>query len=147
MIGSLLNQRYQISARLGEGGMGTVYRAHDILLERDVAVKVMSTTSLDTKGHARLMREARATAKLNHPNIVSVHDAGETAPLTSSGQAALFIVMELVEGRSLYDASPQMMAEHALRVAALGARIIGSCCGSTADHIRAMGEAIRAQFG
>ncbi|MCP4543287.1 MAG: serine/threonine protein kinase [Chloroflexi bacterium] len=107
MIGELLNRRYQIDTKLGQGRMGTVYRAHDTLLERDVAVKVMSTTNLGAEGYTRFKREAQATAKLNHPNIVSVHDAGETDPSTSSGQAleqaAPFIVMELVKGESLRD--------------------------------------------
>ncbi len=109
MIGTILKNRYRIDTELGQGGMGIVYRAHDTLLERDVAVKVMSATALDTEGHAHLMREARATAKLNHPNVISVHDAGETDPLTSSEQAAPFIVMELVKGKSLYEHRPESL--------------------------------------
>ncbi len=109
MIGTVLDERYRIDSELGQGGMGTVYRAHDTLLDRDVAVKVMSETALGTEGRVRLMREARATAQLNHPNIVSVYDAGETDPSTSSGQAAPFIVMELVEGESLHDRRPEAL--------------------------------------
>ena len=76
-IGSLLNLRCQLEAEIGRGGMGVVYRAHDTLLGRDVAVKVLSAMALGTEGRARLLREARAAAVLNHPNIVTVHDIGE----------------------------------------------------------------------
>ncbi len=104
MIGALLNERYRLEALLGQGGMGEVYRAHDTLLQRDVAVKVMSAGVLGTKGRARLLQEARAVACLNHPNIVSVHDAGES-------ETVPFIVMELVDGRSLHDRPPRDMEE------------------------------------
>ena len=77
MIGTLLQNRYRLDAELGTGGMGTVYRAHDTLLDRDVAVKILNDAGLGTAGRARLLREAQAVAKLNHPNIVAVHDAGE----------------------------------------------------------------------
>jgi tetratricopeptide (TPR) repeat protein len=96
MIGSLLHQRYRIDAEIGQGGMGMVYRAHDTLLDRDVAVKVLNTSSLGTEGRARLLREAQAVAQLNHPNIVTVYDAGET-------DGVPFIVMELATGKSLHD--------------------------------------------
>ncbi len=114
MIGKLLNQRYQINAKLGQGRMGTVYRAHDTLLERDVAVKIMSAAILSPEGHTRFKREAQATAKLNHPNIVSVHDAGETDPSTTGGtpaseQAMPFIVMEFVKGKSLHECRPDAL--------------------------------------
>jgi tetratricopeptide (TPR) repeat protein len=108
MIGTLLNERYRLDAELGRGGMGVVYRAHDTLLDRDVAVKVLSSTGLGTEGRARLLREAQAAAGLNHPNIVSVHDAGEARipdrvePAGPAGPMP-FIVMELVEGQSLHD--------------------------------------------
>ena len=64
MIGATLQNRYRLDAELGHGGMGVVYRAHDTLLERDVAVKVLSATVLGTEGRARLLREAQAIAKL-----------------------------------------------------------------------------------
>jgi non-specific serine/threonine protein kinase len=95
MIGTLINERYRLDSELGRGGMGTIYRAHDTLLDRDVAVKVLSDTTLNTESRARLLREAQAAARLNHPNIVSVHDAGEAEP------AVPFIVMELVQGEPL----------------------------------------------
>jgi tetratricopeptide (TPR) repeat protein len=96
MIGSLLHQRYRIDAEIGQGGMGTVYRAHDTLLDRDVAVKVLNSSGLGTEGRARLLREAQAVAQLNHPNIVTVYDAGET-------DGVPFIVMELATGKNLHD--------------------------------------------
>ena len=77
MIGTVLNDRYKIQSEIGRDEMGTVYRAEDTLLERPVAVKVVSTSGLDTEGRSRLRQEARATARLNHPNIVAVYDVGQ----------------------------------------------------------------------
>jgi tetratricopeptide (TPR) repeat protein len=99
MIGALLNDRYRLEAELGQGGMGVVYRAHDSLLDRDVAVKVLSESAPDTESGVQFLREARAAATLNHPNIVTVHDVGEADSLP-------FIVMELVEGPSLHEQPP-----------------------------------------
>jgi len=114
MIGTTLQNRYRIDRKLGRGGIGVVYRARDILLERDIAIKVMSVTDLGSEGRARLMREARAAASLNHVNIVTVHDVGEADPTmfsTASGRAVPFIVMELVEGRTLQDLRPSDLDE------------------------------------
>jgi serine/threonine protein kinase/tetratricopeptide (TPR) repeat protein len=86
---------YRIISRLGAGGMGEVYRARDEQLDRDVAVKVLPSSSFDDPtARARLVREARAAAALNHPNICTVYEVGE-----ADGQA--YIAMELVEGRTL----------------------------------------------
>jgi tetratricopeptide (TPR) repeat protein len=104
MIGALLNGRYRLDAELGRGGMGQVYRAHDTLLDRQVAVKVLSAPELGTEGRARLLREAQAAAGLNHPNIVTIHDVGEA-------DGSPFIVMELVEGPSLHDRRPGSLEE------------------------------------
>jgi DNA-binding SARP family transcriptional activator len=93
---SALHNRYRLDAEIGRGGMSVVYRARDTLLERDMAVKVMSATALGSEGRARLLHEARSAAQLNHPNIVTVHDVGEA-------DSAPFIVMELIQGESLYD--------------------------------------------
>jgi ABC-type oligopeptide transport system substrate-binding subunit/DNA-binding SARP family transcriptional activator len=89
-----MEERYRLGVELARGGMGAVYRSYDTLLKRDVAVKVLAGAALDSESHARLLREAQAAAKLNHPNIVSVHDAGEMG-------GAPAIVMELVEGEPL----------------------------------------------
>jgi class 3 adenylate cyclase/tetratricopeptide (TPR) repeat protein len=99
MIGATLLNRYHLDAELGRGGMGAIYRAHDLLLDRAVAVKVLSAPDLGAEGRARLLREAQAAARLNHPNIVTVYDAGETG-------ATPFLVMELVEGKTLYEQKP-----------------------------------------
>ena len=99
-IGEIINNRYKIDSELGKGGMGTVYRAHDATLKRDVAVKVLSNFKLGTEGRARLLHEAQSVAKLNHSNIVTVHDAGEI-------EKTPYIVMELVEGGSLHEHPPK----------------------------------------
>src|SRR5574342_395402 len=104
MISATLQNRYRLDAELGQGGMGIVYRAHDTLLNRPVAVKVLSALGLGTAGKARLLAEARAAAGLNHPNIATVHDAGEA-------HDSPFIVMELVEGRSLRNHMPERLDE------------------------------------
>ncbi len=107
MLNTTLQNRYRIEAELGRGGMGVVYRAHDTLLDRPVAVKVLSDSGLGTEGRARLLREAQAAAKLDHPNIVSVYDAGEADPAPSGGAGNTpFIVMQLVGGASLRDIGP-----------------------------------------
>src|SRR3989337_717645 len=99
MLNTTIQNRYRIDAELGRGGMGVVYRAHDTLLDRPVALKVLSDSGLGTEGRARLLREAQAAARLDHPNIVSVYDAGETESMP-------FIVMQLVTGASLHDCGP-----------------------------------------
>jgi tetratricopeptide (TPR) repeat protein/predicted Ser/Thr protein kinase len=109
-IGTLLNARYRLEAELGRGGMGVVYRAHDTLLGRDVAVKVLSATALGSEGRAHLLREARAAAVLNHPNVVTIYDVGE-ADGAPSDEGVPFIVMELVEGPSLHERRPGSLEE------------------------------------
>lgn len=102
MIGTLLNERYRLDQELGKGGMGAVFSGYDLLLDREVAIKVVNQagqSSLSTEGKARLLHEAQAAAKLNHPNIVSIYDAGEA-------DGVPFIVMELIHGESLYELPP-----------------------------------------
>ncbi len=87
---------YRLDDLLGQGGMGEVYRAFDTRLNRRVAVKVMrSDTAAASADVERFLREARAASALNHPNIVTIHDVGDT------GDGGHFIVQELVEGRVL----------------------------------------------
>jgi serine/threonine protein kinase len=92
--GALISQRYELGDRLGSGGMSSVYKSTDRVLERTVAVKVLAEhLSDDEKFIARFRREALAVAKLIHPNIVQVYDTGVDA-------GRHYIVMEYVEGRS-----------------------------------------------
>jgi serine/threonine-protein kinase len=70
-------ERYSIEAPIGQGGMGTVYRAFDGRLGRRVALKVISDPAAGPEANARLVREARAAAALDHPNAVSIFDVGE----------------------------------------------------------------------
>ena len=100
MIGTVLNNRYRLDRELGQGGMGTVYEAYDQLLNRAVAVKLLGSKKLGTEGKSRLLSEARAVAQLNHPNIVSVFDAGETNDLP-------YVVMEYIHGESLHAQPPK----------------------------------------
>src|SRR5438093_3323121 len=88
---------YEILARLGAGGMGEVYRAHDPRLGRDVAIKVLpSAYSGDADRLRRFQQEARAAGTLNHPNILAIYDIG-----THAGSP--FVVSELLEGETLRD--------------------------------------------
>lgn len=91
----LLNQRYQLQERLGSGGMAMVFRARDLTLERDVALKILREKySIDPAFRDHFRQEAKAAANLYHPNIVTVHDFGYDSD-------HLFIVMELVPGIDL----------------------------------------------
>jgi eukaryotic-like serine/threonine-protein kinase len=99
-VGALLSGRYRVTARLGAGGMATIYRATDESLERDVAIKVLHPHLADDESLLKRFRaEARAAAGLLHPNIVNVFDQG-VAGLP-------FIVMEYVDGPSLRDVLTQ----------------------------------------
>ncbi|MBL9101985.1 MAG: serine/threonine protein kinase [Myxococcales bacterium] len=86
--------RYVIVTRLGAGGMGVVYRAHDAQLDRDVALKVMRVSEGGSDGRARMLREAQAVAKIRHPNVVTVYDADVVL-------GRVFIAMELIDGVTL----------------------------------------------
>ncbi|HMK07934.1 MAG TPA: protein kinase, partial [Anaerolineales bacterium] len=96
---ALLANRYRLDDEIGRGGMGTIFRARDTVLDRPVAVKLLNDSSLGAEARGQLLAEARAAARLNHPNIISLYDAGE-----SNGDA--YIVMELAQGRSLHDQAP-----------------------------------------
>jgi len=92
----LQNGRYALLKKLGEGGKGIVYKARDTVLNRVVAVKVLKSTVTSDEAYSRFMTEARAVAKLNHPNIVSIHDIGKE-------DGKQFFVLEFVDGESLRD--------------------------------------------
>jgi tetratricopeptide (TPR) repeat protein len=99
MVDRIINDRYRLDTEIGQGGMGTVFRAHDNVLDRDVAVKLMSGTRLGTEGRSRLLVEAQTVAKLKHPNIVTVYDAGEF-------ENQPYVVMEYVQGVTLNEYQP-----------------------------------------
>src|SRR5256885_5699501 len=97
VLGTLLGGRYRLDARIGRGGMSTVYRAFDTVLERPVAIKLMHRDiASDSDQLERFRREARAVAQLNHPHVVGVIDAGED-------DGTPYIVFEYVEGETLKD--------------------------------------------
>lgn len=99
-IDDVVAERYRIDGLLGRGGMGEVFRAHDLRLHRAVALKVLPPDrAADPDAHARIVREARAAAVSNHAGIVHVYDVGHT------DDGAAYIAMELVEGRLLREAS------------------------------------------
>jgi TolB-like protein len=115
-----LQDRYRLERELGRGGMATVYLAHDLKHDRPVALKVLHPELAAALGPERFQREIRLAARLQHPNILSVHDSGETA-----GQ--LWFTMPLVEGESLRDRlrrEQQLPVEVALRIATDAARAL-----------------------
>ncbi len=92
----VLGSRYRLDERLGQGGMGAVYRAFDTSLDRAVAIKVIRDTLMESADAAdRFRREARLAARFTHPNVVTVHDFGVTDARIA------FLVMELLKGRTL----------------------------------------------
>jgi serine/threonine protein kinase len=93
MIGETLGQ-YRLTAKIGEGGMGVVYRARDEELNRDVAVKVLAAGMLEHLGRDHLLKEAQTASSLNHPNICTIYQIGRV-------DDGFYLVMELVEGQSL----------------------------------------------
>jgi serine/threonine-protein kinase len=102
-VGTLLSQRYRLDAKVGSGGMSTVYRAFDTVLERQVAIKLMHREIAgDSDQLERFRREARAVAQLNHPHVVGVIDAGEENG-DDDGFSTPYIVFEYVEGETLKD--------------------------------------------
>jgi serine/threonine protein kinase/photosystem II stability/assembly factor-like uncharacterized protein len=93
LIGDVVGH-YRILSKIGEGGMGSVYRAHDELLKRDVAVKVLAKEIADKVGRDRLLEEARIASSLSHPNICTVYEVGKL-------DDDFYVVMELIEGQRL----------------------------------------------
>jgi len=98
LIGTTIDKKYLIQSVLGEGGMAVVYRAHHVQMERTVVIKVMQGWLLSNRNSVeRFERECKLTAKLNHPNIVSVYDVG-----LINGKEP-YLVMEYIKGESLAD--------------------------------------------
>ena len=123
LIGTTLSH-FKITAKLGEGGMGEVYRAEDTKLGRDVAIKVLpEAVAQDPERLARFEREAKVLASLNHPNIAAIYSlesamAGTKAGQYGEGTPVSFLVMELVDGATLQELIEQgVPADQALEIA------------------------------
>ena len=99
--------KYEIVGRLGRGAMGEVFRGHDPVLGREVAVKVMSVGQTDAELLQRFQREAQSAARLNHPNIITVYDFGDE-------DGKLYMAMELLEGHDLKDVMGKLSFEEKL---------------------------------
>jgi serine/threonine protein kinase len=125
VVGAVLEGRYRLEERVARGGMSTVYAATDLRLHRTVAVKVMADHLVhDPTFVDRFIREARAAAMLSHTNVVSVSDQG-------SDRGLVYLVMELVRGRTLRDL---LQARGRLTVAEAFAVLEPTLSGLTAAH-------------
>ena len=128
MLGRVLESKYKLVARLGEGGMGAVYRATRVHIGDEVAVKVLHTKFVkEQSALERFRREARAAAMLHHPNVVAIYDYGEAR----TDDAPAFIVMELVAGLPLRDILETEKKLNPVRAVAL---MRGVCAGVGAAH-------------
>ncbi|NOZ93520.1 MAG: protein kinase [Acidobacteria bacterium] len=132
----MLLGRYRLLRRLAEGGMGTVWVARDERLQREVAIKVLPQIMVsDDAVRKRFEREARAMARVLHPNVVPIFDMGTADP--STGEELPFIVMELVEGTSLdrlLAAEGKLDADRAMAIAEQVARALGAAHGAGIIH-------------
>jgi ABC-type branched-subunit amino acid transport system substrate-binding protein len=123
-IGQTLG-KYRIVGPLGRGGMGDVYRAHDPIIERDVAIKLLpEELAEDEKALARFLAEAKAAGKLNHPNVVSIYEIGQEGH-------AYFLVMELIPGGCVSDGVDRLHAYPVLEATRIA---IDACKGLAAAH-------------
>lgn len=124
LLGTTLSGRYRLESRIGSGGMSTVYRAHDQTLERWVAIKVMNREiAQDSDQLERFRREAKAVARLSHPNVVGVIDAGED-------EGHPYIVFEYIDGETLKE-----------RIRRLGRLEIAEAVAYAVEIARALGAA------
>ena len=130
LIGQTIEGKYELTARIGEGGMSVVYRARRVHIGDEVAVKVLlPKLADDAAARGRFRREAGAAAISHHPNVIAIHDFGETG----DGSVPAFIVMELVKGtplRDLMDSEERFAVERGTRLM----RVI--CAGVGAAHRR-----------
>ncbi|MFJ4678725.1 serine/threonine-protein kinase [Kitasatospora sp. NPDC088783] len=121
--GRLLAGRYALGERLGRGGMGTVWRARDEMLDREVAVKELTVSHLSEEDleilQSRMKREARAAARIKHPGVITIHDV-----LEQDGRP--WIVMELVDGRALSDVISQDGALTPREAATVGLQVLAA---------------------
>ena len=128
LIGHVIDGKYELISKLGEGGMSVVYRARRAHIGDDVAVKILLGKFVkDDAALARFKREARAAAMLRHPNVITIHDFGET----DDDKAPAYIVMEFVRGapmRELLKNETRFSVERAVRL------MRGICAGVSAAH-------------
>lgn len=128
LVGHVIDGKYELLAKLGEGGMSVVYRARRAHIGDDVAVKILLGKFVkDDAALARFRREARAAAMLRHPNVITIHDFGET----DDDHAPAYIVMEFVRGtplREMLKSETHFSVERALRL------MRGICAGVSAAH-------------
>ena len=128
LIGHKIDGKYELVARLGEGGMSVVYRARRVHIGDDVAVKILTDKFVkDDAALERFRREARAAAMLRHPNVITIHDFGETDDV----HAPAYIVMEFVKGtplRELLHSEGHFSVERGVRL------MRGICAGVGSAH-------------
>lgn len=128
LIGYRVDGKYELTARLGKGGMSLVYRARRVHIGDDVAVKILLGKFVkDETALARFRREAQATAMIHHPNVITIHDFGER----DDEKAPAFLVMELVKGtplRDLLNSGDHFSIERSVRL------MRGICAGAGAAH-------------
>ncbi len=120
MLGAFVGERFLVSRKLGEGGMGVVYEAEQTAIDRKVALKVLHPHLTDENLYARFRNEAAASSRLGHPNTITVYDFGKTET------GSLYIAMEFIDGISLDD---EIMKNGALdwqRAGKIGLQICGS---------------------
>jgi len=126
LLQRVFDEKYRLNERLGGGGMGTVYRGTHLLIDKPVAIKVLSQRFVgDDTAQQRFRREARAAGRMQHPNAVSVTDFGATA------DGYLYIVMELLEGHTLRDV---LMREGPLDTARAVSIMLQTCAAVAAAH-------------
>jgi serine/threonine-protein kinase len=129
-IGKVLAGKYRLDAYLSRGGMGSVYRATHLMLEKPVALKVIKPELVGSSEFARrFQREARAATSLNHPNIVAVYDLGQ------ADDGTLYIAMELVDGPSLKDAIQKAGPMDPIRIVRLMRQVLSALALAHRNHI------------
>lgn len=125
LCGSTIAGKYHIDAKLGAGGMGTVYRARRLLIRDEVAIKILHSES-DPRAAERFRREAQAAARLKHPNAVMIHDFGVT------DEGLQYLVMEHVEGQTIR----QIIKEQGPLTPSATAEIINQACAALEEAHR-----------
>ena len=135
-LSAALADRYRIERELGQGGMATVYLAHDLKHDRKVALKVLKPELAAAIGHERFLREITTTANLRHPHILPLFDSGAAPGPDESGRF-LYYVMPFIEGESLrdrLDREKQLPLEDTLRITAQVADALGYAHGRGVIH-------------